>query len=160
MPAKVVHGARAQLIVGDINNSDARVVGVFNNVSLGLNYDVAPIYTLGNYAPQELVYTAQEAVNVEAAGFRVVDHGAQVDGKVPRLQDLINHEYISLAIQDRQTGRTLYKIRDVRPVGYNTSMAARDVESMTIRFTGRLIDEDNVSNDDTVGGVLPPTRLP
>jgi hypothetical protein len=151
MVAKTMTGARAQLIVADPTTSTGKVVGIFNNISWGLAYDAQPIFVLGRYSPAETVYTAQEAVNVSATGFRAVGAGAHVSAKVPNLSDLMNHEYMELAVFDRQTNKLIAKIHSVRPTGYSTSVAARGVQEVTVNFIGLLVDEEDMTNAESVG---------
>lgn len=149
--AKTLTGARAQLIVTDPTTNTGKVVGIFSNVSWGLAYDAQPIYVLGRYSPAETVYTAQEAVNVSATGFRVMDAGAHVSAKVPNLKDLMAHEYMELAIFDRQTNQMTAKIHSVRPTGYSTSLSARGVQEVTVNFIGLLVDDESTENSEVPG---------
>lgn len=143
--AKTMHGARAQLMIADPGGT-AKVVGIFNNVSVGLTYDVQPVFLLGRSSPDELVYTAQEPVSITASGFRVVGAGPHQTGRVPNLRDLLTHEYIELAILDRQTGKQIHKIHSVRPTGYQTTLSARSLEEITVTFTGLLLDDEDTTN--------------
>lgn len=151
MPAKVMTGARAQLMIVDPNTGEGRVVGIFNNVSYGLTYGAEPIFLLGRYSPDEIVYTAQEAVSVTASGWRVVDAGPHALAKVPKLADLLNHEYIELAIFDRQTNKRIAKIHSVRPTSYNTTLANRQPEEVSITFLGLLVDDESTDNTELPG---------
>lgn len=152
MPAKTMTGARAQLIVADSTSKEGKVVGIFSNVSWGLALDQQPIYVLGRYSPAETVYTAQEAINVTATGFRAVDAGPHVSAKVPKLQDLMNHEYMELAVFDRQTNQRIAKIHSVRPTGYSTSVAARGIQEVTVNFIGLLVDDESTPDNAELPG--------
>lgn len=151
MPAKVMTGARAQLIVTDPTTNTGKVVGIFNNVSWGLAYDAQPIYILGRYSPAETVYTGQEPVSISATGWRAVDSGPHVAAKVPNLLDLMNHEYMELAVFDRQTNKMIAKIHSVRPTGYSTSVAARGVQEVSVSFIGLLVDDESTTNAELPG---------
>lgn len=146
MPAKTMHGARAKVFIADPNGGKPQLVGIFNNVSWGLTYDVQPVNILGRFSPDELVYTAQEPVTVTASGFRVVNAGPHTIAKVPNLIDLLTHEYIELTINDRQTGSDVAKIHSVRPTGYSTTLSARALEEVTITFMGLLVDDEDTTN--------------
>lgn len=145
MPAKTMHGARAHLIIAD-PLTGSKVVGIFNNVSWGLTFDAQPVFLLGRYSPDEIVYTAQEPVSVTASGFRVVGAGAHTAGRVPSLADLLRHEYIELAVFDRQEGKAIAKIHSVRPTGYSTTISARNLEEVTVNFIGLLVDDEDTTN--------------
>lgn len=147
--AKTMHGARAKLAI--VSGTDFKVVGLFSNVSYGVTYDMQPIYILGKHAPAEIVPTGQEAVTVTATGFRIVDNGPHVAGKVPKLQDLLNHEDLGLAIIDRQTGRTIMQVFNVRPTGYQTTVGARGVQEITVNFIGIRIQDESGDQSETAG---------
>ena len=99
-PPKTLHGARATLSI------DGKIVGLYSQVSYGVQYDVQPAYILGRHSPGELVYTAQEPVQISCTGFRVFNNGPHGDAKVPKLQDLLNHSDISISVFDRQNPGT------------------------------------------------------
>jgi hypothetical protein len=150
-PSKVMHGARAQLIIADPNTGKSGVVGIFTSVSYGLALDVQEVPLLGRYSPDELVYTASEAVNVTASGFRVVDAGPHAVAAVPELSTLMQHEYISLAIYDRQTNKLVARIENCRPTGYSTTINARQLEEVTVTFRGLLVHDETVTNSESPG---------
>ena len=144
--AKTMTGARAQLCVVDPTTNQAKVVGIFSSCSWGLAYDAQPLYVLGRYSPAETVYTAQEAVNVSATGFKVVGAGAHVSAKIPYLKDLMSHEYMSLSLYDRQTNQFIMKVESVRPTGYSTSINARGVEEISVNFIGLHVSDESGDN--------------
>ncbi len=155
-PAKTFTGARAQLLMVDPNTNAATVMGIFNNVSVGLQYSVDPIYLLGRYSADELVYTAQDVVHVTATGWRVVGADPQTIAKVPRLQDLMTNDYVELAILDRETNQRLASIHSVRPLGYTMSVVNRQTVEITVTFMGLLIDTETTTNAELPGA----TQLP
>jgi hypothetical protein len=149
MPPKVMNGARCILGFFDPNKGQTTPVGIFNNVSYGLTYDVQPVFILGRYSAAEIEYTAQEPVTVTASGWRVIDHGAHQDGRLPSLQQLLTHEYLQLAILDRQTNKRVATIRDVRPTSFSTTISARALEELTITFMGIVMDDESTTNSET-----------
>lgn len=152
---KVMSGARAKF--GFINPGEApEYVGIFNNVSYGLTYDAQPIYILGDYRPAEIEYTAQEPVNITASGWRVIDHGPHKAGKVPHLQDLLRHEYLTLTVIDRQNPtKNLAVFKNVRPTGYSTTISARNLEEITVTFVAIRVDDESGVNEDPTAQALP-----
>jgi hypothetical protein len=138
--AKTMHGSRAQLYI------NGQIVGVFNNVSYGVNYDANPIFVLGRFSAAEIALTGMEPIGVTATGFRVVDNGPYVVASVPRLQDLLNHEDISLSIWDRQTNKMIMTVVGVRPTGYSSSIAAKAVSDLTVNFMGLSMSDENDPN--------------
>jgi hypothetical protein len=144
---KTMSGARAKFGVIDPATGEAKYIGIFNNVSYGLTYDAQPVYILGRYSPAEIDYTAQEPVSITASGWRVIDHGAHVEGKVPKLQDLLNHEYLTLTIVDRQNPtKNIATFRNVRPTGYSTTISARNLEEISVSFVGIFVDDESTVN--------------
>lgn len=142
MAQQIMHGSRAQLIV------NGRIVGLFSNVSYGLSYDTVPSYILGRFSPAEITYVGQEAISVNASGFRVIDNGAFVAAGVPKLQDLMSFGDISLAIFDRQSGKEVMTVVGVKPTGFNTGLAARSISDFSVSFLGlRLSDESGDANE-------------
>lgn len=139
--AQTVHGARAKLII------DGTLQGSFSNVSYGLTYDMQPIYTLGRFSPAEIVPVGQEAIAISATGFRIVGNGPHVAAKVPKLQDLLQHEDIELTIEDRQTNQATFKVVGVRPTGYTTAIGARGVQEITVNFLGIRQSDESDGNE-------------
>lgn len=151
MAARVMSGARARLGIFNPATGRTKTVGIFNNVSYGLTYDTQPAYILGRFSAAEIDYTAQELVNITASGYRVVDHGPHVEAGIPKLQDLLTHDYLTLAIMDRQkevNGQdgTIAKFHSVRPTGYSTTISARNLEEISCSFVGILVDDESTQN--------------
>jgi hypothetical protein len=156
-PPKVVTGARVIVSIADANIGSANEVnvpagvqatticGTFDNCSYGVVYGIQAAPILGAMAPAELGYTHSEPVAISASAWRVVGAGPHVQGHVPTLQELLSHEYLVFTVTDRQTGKIIATLRDVRSGGYNTALQARQLESMTLNFMGRLPPEDETA---------------
>ena len=153
---KVMSGARAILGFYDPNKDQTLPVGIFNNVSYGLTYDAQPVYILGRYSPAEIDYTAQEPVTITASGWRVIDHGPHIEGRVPNLSQLLTHEYLQMAVLDRQTNKRIATFREVRPTSYATTISSRTLEEVTITFIGIFVDDESTENFESPGS----TQLP
>lgn len=149
--SQVFSGARAKLGLFDPATGLTKIVGLFNNVSFSLSYEVQEAYILGKYAAAATTYVAQNPVNISCSGYRVIQHGPHVEMGLPRLQDLLLHEYIELTVIDRQTealggdGR-VYKFHQVRPTGYSTTISARQQTELSMTFVGILVDDESVTN--------------
>jgi hypothetical protein len=145
MASKVVHGARAKVYI------DSKLVGIFTNVSYGLTYDAQPSFILGRYNPADIDYTAQEAVNISATGWRVYNRGphvspAQGGPGVPKLADLLNANYMMFEIYDRAQGKPskpLMKVTKVRCLGYSGAQTARQLSEVQFNYVGCAIDAEN-----------------
>lgn len=148
---RVMTGARAILSVG------GEKMGVFNNFSYGQQFDVEHAYILGRFNPDEIVYTAMGPVACQASGWRVIDQGPHIQGKVPHLQDLLTHDYITLTVVDRQSGKTVAQISSVRPTGYTTQVSSRQAEEISVSFTGLIVQDESGEQADTLNSMhLPP----
>lgn len=151
MPSKVMTGARARLGIFNPATGKTKTVGIFNNVSYGLTYDTQPAFILGRYSAAEIDYTSQELVNITASGYRVIDHGPHIEAGVPKLQDLLTADYLTLAIMDRQkevqgADGTIAKFHSVRATGYSTTISARNLEEVSVTFVGILVDDESTQN--------------
>ncbi len=147
----VFSGARAKVRIMDRNTGKPRVVGIFSTISWSLRYTVEPIYTLGNFGPVALQYTSMEPVSIQASGWRFIGHGAHVEANIPRLQDLLDHQYIEMDVVDRQAEATgqgvrMARFRSVKPVGYSTTVNARGLEEVSVEFTALRVDDESVEN--------------
>jgi hypothetical protein len=146
--SKVMHGARAVLYAG------TTALGIFNNVSYGIQYDVSPVFILGRFSAAELVYTGMEVVQVSASGFRVLDNGPHItvdqqsgSKLVPTLQELLTYEDLTLALHAK-TGdgaedlMPIMNLTNVKPVGFNTSVGARGLQEMSVTFMGLHLSDE------------------
>lgn len=147
MPSKVVTGARAKVYV---NN---QLVGIYENANYNMNIGVEPIHLLGRYSPDEITPTSYEAVTISCAGFRVIGQGPHVLPAVPKLQDLLTLEGVTLAIVDRQTGQTMLTAIGCVANSYNGSHSARATSRVTINYTGLRLADESGAQDEGAGAV-------
>ena len=142
---KAMSGARAK--VGFIDSAgQPRYVGIYNNFSYGVVYDVQATFILGRYSAGSLDYTAMEPVNASGNAYRVIRNGPHTTGMVPRLKDLLTHPGVTIAVFDRLTKLRMAQINDVRPLGYNTALSARQLEEMALPYMGLLVDDEDGVN--------------
>ena len=148
-----MHGARAQLHINGV------IVGIFNSVSYGVSYGADPIYVLGRFSAAEIVLTGMDAISVTASGFRVINGGPYKVASVPKLQDLLNHEDITLALFDRQStdNKPIMTVVGVRPTGYDTSVSARGLQDLTVKFMGLTLSDEDGDQDETAGATQYPS---
>lgn len=154
MVAKVMTGARAKVSV------NGKPVGIFNNISYGQTFSADPIYILGAYGPVETVYTAQDAINIQCSGWRVIDHGPHAEAAMPSLSELLRHEYIEITVFDRldddPAGKPIAKFHRCRPTAYNATLANRQPSECQITYMGlRMDDETKENNELPTAAVLP-----
>lgn len=145
--SKIMHGARAQVYVG------TKLIGVFTNVSYGSTYDIQPAYILGRFSPAELTYTAAEPISISASGWRVVGAGpySEEGSGMPLLQDLLTASDVTFSIWDRQLNKKIMTVEGVRHAGFNTSIAPRALEEMSLNFVGLRLSDENESNNESEG---------
>jgi hypothetical protein len=139
-------GARAKVSIYDPTTGQAKVVGIWNNFSYSVNYDVQPAFILGRFSAAELSTTGVEPVAISASGWRVVDHGPFVEGRLTNLKDLLLQEYLVLSVIDRQTGKTVATIHGCLPTGTSTTLSARQLQESTNSYMGLLMDDESTVN--------------
>lgn len=142
MQAKIMHGARAQMFVG------GKLVGIFTSCTYGVDLDVSPAFILGRFSPAELTITGQEAINITATGWRVIDNGPYVAAAMPKLQDLLLHDDISLSLWDRATQKLIMTVVGVRPTGWSTGLDNKAQQSVTVRFLGLRLSDESGDQDE------------
>ena len=151
MSGQTMTGARAVVFLDDPATNTSRAVGIFSDCSYGVSYGVEPIFVLGAYGPVESIYTSMDVTTLTCSGFRAIDHGPHVSAGVPKLADLLHHQYISMTVLDRQTNKTMAKFKQVRPTGYNTAIAHRQPESCTVTYIALRCEDESVTMDETPG---------
>lgn len=132
---KVMVGGRAKVYV------DNKLVGIFESCTVSNTTGTEAIHLLGRFGPDEIAITSQEAVNVACSGFRVVDQGVHVLPKVPKVQDLLNFQPFTIAVTDRQTGKTIEVVLGVVPSTNNRNYNAKATSRVQINYIG-LVNAD------------------
>jgi hypothetical protein len=151
---KILSGARAKVGIHDPVTGETKVIGTFNSISYHVTYDVQPAYGLGSYTPYEIDYTAVSPVAITCNGWRTLGHGPHVDAKLPKVQDLLQHQYLEMEITDRQLEEQgaqdarVSVIRYVRPTGVTGGMTNRQLSEQTATYVGILADvpDEGVQN--------------
>jgi len=149
MASKVFTGGRARVFV------DQQLVGIFDSVSYGINIGTEAIHILGRYSPTEITQTSYEAVTIDCSGFRVVDQGPHVLPKVPKLQDLINIEGVTVAVEDRQTGKIVMTALGCIPTRYNTGANSRATSKVQVTYLGLRLSDESGDQDEAGATNLP-----
>jgi len=162
--SQILTGARALLAV------NGKPIGLFSNCSWSIRQDKVPQFILGRYNPAEITPTAQEAVSVTLTGYRVIAttgspaspyqlgstgqnaDGSPENGITTLLQNLLNEEDVTVTIQDRQTGKTIFTAQGCRPTGWSSGVAAKGVSDIRIELVGVVAyDESAPKGDDDLG---------
>lgn len=147
MASKVLTGARAKVYV---NN---KLVGIYETATYNMNIGTEPIHLLGRYSPDEITPTSYEAVSISCSGFRIVGQGPHVLPAVPKLQDLLTLDGVTLAIVDRQSGQTILTAIGCVPNSYNGNHNARATSRITVNYTGLRISDESGDQDEGNGAV-------
>jgi hypothetical protein len=139
---QIITGARCQLIINGV------LQGLFTSVSWSHDYTAEDAYVLGRFSAAEIAYTAQNTITINATGYRVLDKGAFAQAQLPKLQDLLSAQDLTIAIYDRKSDKEILHVDNVRPLGYSSSVNARGVVEMGIVFRGiTASDESNQQNE-------------
>jgi len=128
--AQILTGARAKVLV------NGNLVGLFSNVTWSVRQDKAPAFILGRYNPAEITPTSQEPVSMSLTGYRVVNAGPYKVANATLLKNLLQEEDFSIAIVDRQTGKTIFEADGCRVTGWSSGAAARGVSDIRIDVIG------------------------
>ena len=147
MPTKVITGARAKIYV---NNN---LVGIFETCTYNYNISTEPIHLLGRYSASEITPTALEACTLSCSGFRVINQGPHVLPAVPKLQDLLTLEAVTIAVVDRQSGDNILTAIGCVPTGYSGNHNARATSRITINYTGLVLQDESGDQSEGTGAV-------
>ncbi len=150
--SKIFTGARAKLFVDNV------LVGIFDSCTYATNIGAEPIHTLGRYSPQEITPTSYEAVSVNCSGFRIIGNGGHVLPKMPKLQDLLNLETVTLAMVDRQAdanAEPAMTVQNCIPVNYSTGANAKATSRIQITYLGTHASDEAGAQDEGDAVTLP-----
>lgn len=149
---KVMSGARAKVGVVDPTDNTVKYLGIMNQVSFGVVYGVADASILGRFTSASIDYTHAEIVQIQMSGWRVHGHGWHVDGRLPRVQDLLTAEYLELLVVDRAveaegTGEPrIAHITQVRCTSGQGGFGAKNLSEVSLTYVGILTEDESVSN--------------
>ena len=143
--AKVFTGARAKVYVDDV------LVGIFDSCTYAVNIGTEAIHTLGKFSPQEITPTSYEAVAVNCSGFRIIGNGGHVLPKMPKLQDLLNLETVTLAMIDRKAATSddpAMTVVNCVPANYSTGANAKATSRIQITYIGTHHSDEAGAQDE------------
>ncbi len=146
--AKVFTGSRAKVYCDNV------LVGIFDSCSYAVNIGAEAIHILGRYSPAEITQTSYEAVTVNCSGFRIIGNGGHVLPKVPKLQDLLNLETITLAMLDRQdqSNTPVMIVQNCIPINYSTGANGKATSRIQITYMGTHASDESGAQDE--GGAV------
>lgn len=149
--SKVFVGSRAKIYVKGV------LVGLFDSCSYSVNIGAEPAHILGKYNPAEITPTSYEAVTVNCSGFRIIGNGAHVLPAMPKLQDLIHLEAITIHIVDRQEasddntadGPMVMQVSNCIPVSYSSGVNAKATSKIQITYMGTVHQDETGTQSET-----------
>lgn len=147
--AKVFTGARAKVYVDNV------LVGIFDSCTYAVNIGAEAIHILGRYSPAEITQTSYEAVTANCSGFRIIGNGGHVLPKVPKLQDILNLEGITLAMVDRQAAvgdDPAMVVQNCLPISYSTGANAKATSRIQVTYLGTHASDEEGAQDE--GGAV------
>jgi len=103
---------------------------------------------IGVSGKQPRYCSASHRDQAKTTGWRVVNHGPHTDGRMPKVQDIMKHEYMTIVVVDRLTFQAVATIKSVRPTSYNTGFAARQLSQMSMSYMGILADTEDADNSE------------
>jgi hypothetical protein len=156
---KMMSGARA---IFRVNN---RVIAFATNANYTIQIPHTAVNVLGRFTPARHEPTGAE-VSVACTVMRFTKKGGagnspQKKGSenvLPRIQDILNTDTLSIEIIDRQTDETLLMVAQARCTQRSGSMGSRDLLSEGWQFVG-ILGEDSDSgpqNEASTPGITPP----
>ncbi len=154
---KIVHGARARVSIDNsTNGGKTGTVGIFNSFSYQAGYGLQPAFILGRFTAAELMYTHADPVSWQGSAWRVVDHGVHADMGFPTVQQLLNHDYLTIEVIDRVTEKVICSIKQVRPATKGEGYANRQPTEAQISGMGIIVDDESGPNSEVPGSTTLP----
>lgn len=161
----VLHGARAILYLpvtpasgttASTGNDSLAAVGIFTDVSWSYGLLDAEVDVLGAFAPIALEYVGATSIQCRASGWRVIGKGLFTLGVVPQLNELLNYKDLIVELQDRVSKKKICRVTDVKPLGFDSGVAAKQLSNVSVTFKGlRLVEDEFSSNEEDGAAKLP-----
>jgi hypothetical protein len=134
MNSLVISGARVRLY---INN---RVYAATQDVSVSVDTGEYSIYGINSPDPQEIAGGGQNVVKGSAKVVRTSNSGGvQAVNLRPLFSDLAASSYVSLRLEDRQTGETLWSIPKAKINNVTESVSAKGIYMTSFQFIGQIL---------------------
>jgi hypothetical protein len=130
----VISGGLIRLYV---NN---HVYAVTQSVSLTQQTGEYEIYGINSPYPQEIAGGGQVSTKGSVKGVRVKNSGGlQGVNLRPLFSDIAASNYVSLRLEDRSTGETIWSIPKAKVSNINESVATRGIYQVSFDFTGQVL---------------------
>ena len=152
-PGRVVTGARA--LVQCFDGDQATTIGIFSQVSYGLNYEYGTAFILGRYSAASIDFTSVDVVQMQCHGYRVVGHGWHQEARLPYISEMLFPNYLTFQIYDRGSKTAVMKLNPVLPTSASGGYTARQLSEIQCTYVGILCtdesDLDFNKNTETAG---------
>lgn len=130
----VISAARCRLYVNNV------IYSVTQEVSVSQDTGEHPVYGINSPYPQEIGCGGQNVVKGSAKVVRTSNSGGvQAINLRPLFSDLGASNYVSLLLQDRQTGETLWSIPKAKISNIVESVSARGIYQTSFQFVGMIM---------------------
>lgn len=129
----VISGALCRLYV---NN---RIYSVAQSVSLKVDTGEYEIYGINSSYPQELAGGGQVKVSGSVRGVRIKNSGGvQGSNLRPLFSDIAASNYVSLRLEDRSTGETIWSIPKAKVSNLDEGVAIKGTYKVNFDFIGQI----------------------
>lgn len=130
----VISGALIRIF---INN---KVYSVAQSVSLDHDTGEYPIYGINSPNPQEIAGGGQTVTRGSVRGVRIKNSGGlQGINARPLFSDLAASSYVSLRLEDRSTGETLWSIPKAKITKINETVQVKGTYKINFDFVGQIL---------------------
>ena len=120
-----------------INN---KIYPVVQNISVSIDSGEYSIYGINSPYPQEIAGGGQNVVKGSAGIIRTKNSGGlQGVNARPLFSDLAASSYVSLRLEDRSTGETLWSIPKAKISNIKESVAIKGIYRITFDFIGQIL---------------------
>lgn len=129
----ILTGAHIKLY---INNKPYKVV---QRINLSVDYDEEEIYGIDSSMPQEIA-TNRVSVRGTISGLRIkYSGGIRAHNLRPLFTDLAASPYVSIRIQDRQSGEDIVLIPEAKVTKEDHSIGIKQTYKLNFNFVGKAI---------------------
>lgn len=125
-------GAHIRLYINGVPYNSAQTV------NYSLSYGEKAIYGIDSPYPQE-IGTTQAQVRGAVSGIRIkYSGGIQALNARPQFKDILSSPYVSIRINDRQSGEDLIFIPQAKITDQEVSIRAKGIVSLSFSFMGLI----------------------
>ena len=120
-----------------VNN---RILTTTQTVSMENQTGEYEIFGINSPYSQELAGGGQKSVRGNVAGIRTKNSGGlQGIGALPLFSDVAASNYVSLRLEDRSTGETLWSIPKAKLSNVQESISIKGVYKISFQFIGQIL---------------------